>query len=101
MNGLTIDAHIGPLSACTDNTSTPWVQAAGVHVVNQACVAHGNVATAGGCLAAQYLSAWLLTRLKGQDVARDVLHYFAPVGEKDAYVARAMAHVLASEAAGA
>ena len=47
----------GQLSACTDNTSKPWVQAAGVQVVNQPFVAHGNIATAGGCLSAQYLSA--------------------------------------------
>ena len=87
----------GQLSACTDNSSKPWVQAAGVQVVNQAFVAHGNVATAGGCLSAQYLSAWLLTRLKGEDEAREVLHYFAPVGEKESYVTRAMAHVLGSQ----
>jgi transcriptional regulator GlxA family with amidase domain len=84
------------LSACTDNSSKPWVQAAGVQVLNQAFVAHGNVATAGGCLSAQYLSAWLLTRLKGEAAAREVLHYFAPVGEKESYVERAMAHVLGS-----
>jgi len=86
----------GQLSACTDNTSKPWVQAAGVQVVNQPFVAHGNIATAGGCLSAQYLSAWLLTRLKGEAAAREVLHYFAPVGEKESYVTRAMAHVLSS-----
>ena len=84
----------GRLSACTDNTSKPWVQAAGVQVVNQAFVAHGNIATAGGCLSAQYISAWLLTHLKGEAEAREVLHYFAPVGEKESYVNRAMAHVL-------
>ncbi|OGB32768.1 MAG: AraC family transcriptional regulator [Burkholderiales bacterium RIFCSPLOWO2_12_FULL_61_40] len=85
----------GQLSACTDNTSKPWVQAAGVQVVNQPFVAHGNIATAGGCLSAQYLCAWLLTRLKGEAEAREVLHYFAPVGEKEAYMERAMGHVLA------
>ena len=89
------------LSACTDNTSKPWVQAAGVRVVNQPFVAHGNIATAGGCLAAQYLSAWLLTHLKGEAQAREVLHYFAPVGEKDLYVDRAMSHVMDHETAAA
>ena len=87
----------GKLSACTDNTSKPWVQAAGVQVVNQPFVAHGNIATAGGCLSAQYLSAWLITRLKGEAEAREVMHYFAPVGEKETYVDRAMGHVLASQ----
>lgn len=87
----------GQLSACTDNTSKPWVQAAGVQVVNQPFAAHGNIATAGGCLSAQYLSAWLLTRLRGESAAREALHYFAPVGEKESYVTRAMAHVFAGE----
>ena len=89
------------LSACTDNTSKPWVQAAGVRVVNQPFVAHGNIATAGGCLASQYLSAWLVTHLKGEAQAREMLHYFAPVGEKDWYVDRAMSHVMDHETAAA
>ena len=84
---------LGALPACTDNTSKPWVQAAGVNVVNRPLVAHGNVATAGGCLSAQYVSAWLLYRLRGEASAREAMHYFAPVGEKDAYVDRALAWV--------
>jgi len=84
---------LGALPACTDNTSKPWVQAAGVHVVNQPLIVNGNVATAGGCLSAQYVSAWLLHRLRGEAAAREVMHYFAPVGEKDLYVDRAMAWV--------
>ncbi|QJI39619.1 AraC family transcriptional regulator [Pseudomonas sp. ADAK2] len=87
---------LGDAPACTDATSKPWVQAAGVNVVNQAFYANGNIATAGGCLAAQYLSAWFLARLKGTEAAREVLHNFAPVGEKDDYVARAFAHIEAS-----
>ncbi|MEY4735946.1 MAG: hypothetical protein RL302_265 [Pseudomonadota bacterium] len=83
----------GQIPACTDLTSKPWVQAAGVNVVNQAFFARGNIATAGGCLSAQYISAWLIARLKGLEQAREVLHYFAPVGEKDAYIARALAHI--------
>ena len=84
---------LGQLPACTDLTSKPWVQAAGVKVVNQAFFARGNVATAGGCLSAQYIAAWLIARLKGATEAREVLHYFAPVGEKEEYIARALAHV--------
>jgi len=89
------------LTACTDNSSKPWVQAAGVRVLNQPFVAHGNIATAGGCLAAHYLSAWLITRLRSETEAREILHYFAPVGEKDAYVDRAMSLVLGHETAAA
>ncbi|MBT9489615.1 MAG: DJ-1/PfpI family protein [Rubrivivax sp.] len=87
---------LGSVPACTDLTSKPWVQAAGVQVLNQAFVARGNIATAGGCLSAQYVCAWLVARLRGEEAAREVLHYFAPVGEKDTYVARAMAHVAAA-----
>ncbi len=84
------------LPACTDLTSKPWVIESGVQIVNQPFVASGNVATAGGCLASQYLVTWLIARLKGVDAAREVLHYFAPVGEKQTYVERALAHVTPS-----
>lgn len=61
--------------------------------VLQPFVANGNVATAGGCLASQYLAAWVIARLEGVDAARAALHYVAPVGEKDEYVGRAMKNI--------
>ena len=87
---------IGQTPACTDSSSKPWVQAAGVNILNQAFFAHGNLATAGGCLSAQYISAWMIARLKGIEQAKEVLHYFAPVGEKEQYVARALSHIKAN-----
>ena len=48
---------IGDLPACTDLTTKPWVIEAGINVVDAPFAAHGNVATAGGCLASQYLAA--------------------------------------------
>jgi len=84
---------LGGVAACTDLTTKPWVQEAGVEVLNQPFVARGNVATAGGCLASQYLAAWVIARTAGLEAARHALHYVAPVGEKDAYVARALGHV--------
>lgn len=84
---------LGAVPACTDLTTRPWVQAAGVRVLNQPFFAAGNVATAGGCLASPYLAAWVIARLQGVDAACAALHYVAPVGEKDAWVARAMQHV--------
>jgi transcriptional regulator GlxA family with amidase domain len=87
---LGLTAHI---PACTDTTSKPWVQAAGVKVLNQAFYANGNLATAGGCLSAQYVSAWLIARLKSMEAALEVVHYFAPVGEKESYVAHALQHI--------
>ena len=84
---------LGGLAACTDLTTRPWVEEAGVAVLDQPFVARGNVATAGGCLASQYLAAWIIARLVGVDEARSAMHYVAPVGEKDEYVARAMRNI--------
>ena len=95
-SGTLVLARLGLLDgvpACTDLTTKPWVQAAGVDVLNQPFFAKGDVATAGGCLASQYLAAWVIARLVGVDAAVDALHYLAPVGEKDEYVARAMRNV--------
>jgi transcriptional regulator GlxA family with amidase domain len=79
--------------ACTDLTTKPWVEEAGVAVLNQPFTAKGNVATAGGCLASQYLAAWVIARLEGIAAAESALHYVAPVGEKDEYVTRAMRNI--------
>ena len=84
---------LGGLPACTDLTTKPWVQEAGVEVLNQPFFAAGNVATAGGCFASQYLAAWIIARTEGEDAARSALNYVAPVGEKDEYVARAMKNI--------
>jgi len=84
---------IGNLPACTDLTTKPWVIEAGVEVLDAPFVAHGNVATAGGCLASHYLATWMIARMGGVADAQGAIHYVAPVGEKDAWVARAMAVV--------
>lgn len=81
---------VGALPACTDLTTKPWVIEAGVEVLDAPFVAHGNVATAGGCLASQYLAAWTIARLASLQDAEAAIHYVAPVGEKEAYVARAL-----------
>jgi hypothetical protein len=79
--------------ACTDLVTKPWVVEAGVAVLDQPIFAKGNIATAGGCLASHYLAAWLVARVEGVDAAESALHYVAPVGEKDEYVARAMGNI--------
>ncbi|GAA1121245.1 DJ-1/PfpI family protein [Kribbella jejuensis] len=82
--------HLDGVPACTDLTSKPWVLAAGVEVLNQPFFARGNLATAGGCLASSYLAAWTITKLHTAEAAHDAMHYVAPVGEKDEYVAMAL-----------
>ena len=95
-SGALLMARLGLLAdmpACTDTTTKPWVIAAGVRVVDEAFHARGSIATAGGCLASQYLAAWLMARHAGIDAATQALNYAAPVGEKDAYVERVLAVV--------
>ena len=95
-SGTLVLAKLGLLDgvpACTDLTTKPWVVEAGVEVLNQPFFAKGNVATAGGCLASQYLAAWIIARLEGIEAAESALHYVAPVGEKEEYVARAMRNI--------
>jgi transcriptional regulator GlxA family with amidase domain len=82
---------IGDLPACTDLTTKLWVIEAGVDVIDAPFIAHGNVATAGGCLASQYIAAWMIARGAGVADAEAAMHYVAPVGEKEIYVERAMA----------
>lgn len=81
---------IGALPACTDLSSKPWMIEAGVYVIDAPFVAHGNVATAGGCLASHYLAAWMIARGGSLTDAEEAIHYVAPVGEKAAWVERAM-----------
>ncbi|HWK44017.1 MAG TPA: DJ-1/PfpI family protein [Stellaceae bacterium] len=81
---------LGDRPACTDLTTKPWVIEAGVRVLDQPFYAEGNIATAGGCLASQYLAAWMLLRAASREDAEAAIHYVAPVGQKAEYVARAM-----------
>jgi transcriptional regulator GlxA family with amidase domain len=95
-SGTLVLAKLGLLEsvpACTDLTTKPWVQEAGVEVLNQPFFARDNVATAGGCLASPYLAAWIIARLEGVEAAESALHYVAPVGEKEEYVSRAMRNI--------
>jgi transcriptional regulator GlxA family with amidase domain len=95
-SGALILAKLGLLHdvpACTDLVSKPWVEEAGVATLNQPFFAKGNVATAGGCLASQYLASWVIARLLGIEAARGALHYVAPVGEKEMYIERMMRNV--------
>jgi len=95
-SGALILAKLGllnGLSVCTDLVTKPWVQALGIATLDQPFFAQGNIATAGGCLASQYLVVWLIARQIGLEAAQMALHYVAPVGEKEHYLQRAMSNV--------
>ncbi|MFE3199845.1 DJ-1/PfpI family protein [Embleya sp. NPDC055664] len=88
-SGALVLARLGLLTdlpACTDATSRPWVEAAGVEVLDAPFHACGPIATAGGCMASQYLAAWTISRTLGEAAARAAIDYVAPVGEKQSTV---------------
>jgi transcriptional regulator GlxA family with amidase domain len=95
-SGALMLARLGLLAdmpACTDATTKPWLVQAGVRVDEASFHARGPVATAGGCLASQYLAAWLMVRGCGEETASRALAHAAPVGERRAYVERLLAAV--------
>src|SRR6476659_5263637 len=95
-SGTLVLAKLGLLDgvpACTDLTTKPWVQEAGVEVLNKPLYAKGDIATAGGCLSSAYLAGWMIARLRGSDAAVSALEYIAPVGEKKEYLTRAMGNI--------
>ena len=95
-SGSLLLARLGLLAdmpACADLTTRPWLMQAGVRVEDAPFHARGPIATAGGCLASQYLAAWVMLRCAGVAATEQALHYVAPVGEKEAYVQRLLAVV--------
>jgi len=83
-SGSLILAKLGLLdgrTATTYPTSKALLESFGVDVVEIPFVANGNVATAGGCLAQQYLIGWVIENLAGADWRSLVLKSIQPVGE--------------------
>ncbi|MBN3820866.1 thiamine biosynthesis protein ThiJ, partial [Paraburkholderia sp. Se-20369] len=58
---------------------------AGVTPDDRPFMSVGNVATAGGCLAALYLVGWVVERLFGEALRRETLSYVLPAGQQDTY----------------
>lgn len=87
------------MPACTDMKTRPFVEARGIPVLDEPFHAEGNIATAGGCLASQYLATWVITRMLGEDAARTVLDYVSPVGERQGTIERALRAVHSGEGA--
>ncbi|WP_225821663.1 DJ-1/PfpI family protein [Streptomyces naphthomycinicus] len=101
-SGALVLARLGLLDgmpACTDRKTRPFVEACGIPVLDEPFHAEGNIATAGGCLASQYLATWVITAVLGEEAARGVLDYVAPVGENQETVERALRAVHSAEAA--
>lgn len=73
----------------TDTMTAPFLADQGLVLSDKPVQIDGNIMTAGGCLASQYLAAWVIALKKDWSAAEKILHYVAPVGQKEDYVARA------------
>jgi transcriptional regulator GlxA family with amidase domain len=83
-SGSLILAKLGLLegkTATTYPTAKSALESFGIEVVEKPFIAHGNVATAGGCLAQQYLIHWVIENLADKDWADLVVKAIQPVGE--------------------
>ena len=83
-SGALILAALGLLKgkeATTYPTAKTALEAYGVTVVERPFVLQGRVATAAGCLAAQYLVGWVIETTLGAETKSRVLKSIAPVGE--------------------
>jgi len=93
-SGALVLARLGLLEhlpVCSDAGTRPVLEQAGIEVLNQPFFATGNIASAGGCLASQYLACWVLWRLGGRELVEQALDYVAPVGEQAGLAARVFA----------
>ncbi|HEY0457561.1 MAG TPA: DJ-1/PfpI family protein [Pyrinomonadaceae bacterium] len=83
-SGSLILARLGLLegkTATTYPTSRKVLEGFGVKVVEKPFVAHDRTATAGGCLAQQYLIGWVIENLADANWRNLVLKSIQPVGE--------------------
>lgn len=83
-SGSAILAKLGLLegkTATTYPTTKTLLESLGVEIVEKPFVAHGRVATAGGCLAQQYLIGWVIENLADKSWSDLVLKSIQPVGE--------------------
>ena len=83
-SGSLILAKLGLLegkTATTYPTSKAVLESLNIEVIEKPFVAHGRIATAGGCLAQQYLIHWAIENLAGKDWADLVIKAIQPVGE--------------------
>lgn len=83
-SGALILAKLGLLdgkTATTYPTAKTALESFGVEVVEKPFISHGNIATAGGCLAQQYLIHWVIENLADKDWADLVVKAIQPVGE--------------------
>jgi transcriptional regulator GlxA family with amidase domain len=83
-SGSLLLASLGLLegkTATTYPTTKTLLEGLGIKVEERPFIAHGNVATSGGCLAAQYVAGWVIEKKADRAWKDLVLKSIQPVGE--------------------
>ena len=83
-SGALLLAALGLLAgktATTYPTTKQLLERFGVTVEEKPFIAHGNIATSGGCLAAQYVVGWVIENKADKEWKDLVLKSIQPVGE--------------------
>lgn len=83
-SGALLLAALGLLdgkTATTYPTTKQTLESLGVTVEEKAFIEHGDIATAGGCLASQYLIGWVIEKKASAEWKRLILKSIKPVGE--------------------
>lgn len=86
--GSLILAKLGLLNnmlATTHPEAKTELQALGIKTADMPLVCNGNIATAGGCLSAQYLIGWIIEKLYGVEKRKEILKMIAPAGQYEIY----------------
>jgi transcriptional regulator GlxA family with amidase domain len=73
------------IKATTHPDAKPALVSMGVDVQDKALVVEGNIATAGGCLSALYLTGWLAERLYDESKRREIHRQLIPAGQTDIF----------------
>ena len=83
-SGALLLAALGLLNgktATTYPTTKQSLEGFGITVEEKPFIAHGNIATSGGCLAAQYIAGWVIEKKADKAWKELVLKSIQPVGE--------------------
>ena len=83
-SGALLLAALGLLdgkTATTYPTTRLLLEGFGITVEEKPFIAHGNIATSGGCLAAQYVAGWVIENKADKTWKELVLKSIKPVGE--------------------
>jgi len=73
------------IKATTHPDAKQGLKSMGVNVQDKALVVEGNIATAGGCLSALYLTGWLAERLYDESKRREIHRQLIPADQAEIF----------------